>query len=145
MVLETNRTLTRIVLSDLKTEQSFVPIGKALATNAGVYIYIFILFALTLIFSLDNIVTCINLSQNKIGFQSLVALCDGFAKLTHGLTRLDLSKCDLPPKGIEMLFNAFERNFGMSLTLEHLDLSYNRFSDTGSIALASWLSKAKGI
>lgn len=46
-------------------------------------------------------------------------------------------------RGIEILFNSLERNFGMSLALEHIDLSDNSFSDTGSIAIASWLSKAK--
>ena len=80
MVLETNHTITRVVLKDLRTEQSFVPIGRALAANP------------------DNALTCLTLSGNNIGVQSLAALCDGFERTTHGLARLDLSRCGIRPK-----------------------------------------------
>eukprot|EP01112_Ceratiomyxa_fruticulosa_P008454 TRINITY_DN2191_c0_g1_i2.p1 TRINITY_DN2191_c0_g1~~TRINITY_DN2191_c0_g1_i2.p1 ORF type:complete len:897 (-),score=195.19 TRINITY_DN2191_c0_g1_i2:116-2806(-) len=124
--LSTNRTLTRVVLTDLHTEQSFVPIGKALATNA------------------HHAVQYLNLSKNKLSFQALASLCDAISKFPHALLRLDLSYCEIPPKGVEMVFNSFERNFGSSLRLQHLDLSHNKFQDQGSLALAGWLAKIKG-
>lgn len=80
MVLETNRTITRVVLKDLRTEQSLVPIGRALAANP------------------DNALCHLTISGNFIGQQSLTALCDGFERLTHGLTRLDLSRSGIRPK-----------------------------------------------
>ncbi len=80
MVLETNRTITRVVIKDLRTEQSLVPIGRALAANP------------------DNSLMCLTLSGNTIGAQSLQALCDGFEKMTHGMLRLDLSKSSIRPK-----------------------------------------------
>jgi hypothetical protein len=45
------------------------------------------------------------------------------------------------PKAIVALVNGFDRNYPASLTLERLDLSYNKFDEQGSQAMASWLSK----
>eukprot|EP01113_Clastostelium_recurvatum_P047517 TRINITY_DN8493_c0_g1_i6.p1 TRINITY_DN8493_c0_g1~~TRINITY_DN8493_c0_g1_i6.p1 ORF type:complete len:1356 (-),score=351.93 TRINITY_DN8493_c0_g1_i6:60-4127(-) len=125
-VLATNRTLTRVALTDITTEQSFIPIGKSLAGNPF------------------NAIQFLDLSHNNLNFQALASLCDAISKFPHGLLRLELESCNIPPKGVEMVFNALERNFGSSLQLQHLNLSHNRFQETGSGALASWLAKVKG-
>lgn len=54
-----------------------------------------------------------------------------------------MTNCGLNAKGISTLFEAFEANFQVSLTVQHLGLSQNKFEETGSIAMANWLSKVR--
>ncbi|EFA76465.1 leucine-rich repeat-containing protein [Heterostelium album PN500] len=107
-------------------KQSFQPIANGLVKNPS------------------NRVQMIDFSKNTITYPVMVTLCDCFSKLQHGLVSLDLSKCNLQPKAISILFESFERNFGMSLALKYLNLSYNKMGDIGSQALAGWMSKIKG-
>jgi len=69
-------------------------------------------------------------------------LCNGLANLTHSLKSLVLRDCDLKPQHFEDLFQSF-RNYGMSLAIESLDLSYNELGDVGSAALGSWLEDCR--
>eukprot|EP01132_Coremiostelium_polycephalum_P004896 gene4896-6105_t len=126
MCLETNKSLTKLTLSNLRIEQSFQPIANGLNKNP------------------DNVIQALDLSKNTISYPVMVTLCDCFSKYSHGLVSLNLSTCDLQPKTVSILFESFERNFGMSLTLKYLNLSNNKFADIGSQSLASWLSKIKG-
>nr|AFD02108.1 RNI-like leucine-rich repeat-protein A [Raperostelium minutum] len=126
MCLETNKTLTQLNLSNLRIEQSFQPIANALNKNT------------------HNSIQSLDLSKNTITLPVMQTLCDSFAKLPHALVSLNLSKCDLQPRNIQVLFEAFERNFGMSLSLRYLNLSHNKFADQGSQSFASWMAKIKG-
>ncbi len=46
-------------------------------------------------------------------------------------------------KGLVALFYAFEKNYGMSLSLDTLKLSGNSFGRAGSAALESWINNVK--
>eukprot|EP01132_Coremiostelium_polycephalum_P004282 gene4282-5356_t len=125
-MMQTNSAITELIITNLLTEQSFTPIGHALMVND------------------NSALQTLNLSNNMLSYESVVSICEGLASFNHSLVTLDLSKCNIPPKGVTLLFEAFERNFAMSLTLENLILSDNRFQDSGSNAFASWLSKSRG-
>ncbi|EGC39457.1 hypothetical protein DICPUDRAFT_93591 [Dictyostelium purpureum] len=122
----TNTTITELTLSNLLTEQSFAPIGNFLKYNPYTSLQV------------------LNLSNNIMAYDSVVSLCDGLAHFNHSLVTLNLASCQIPSKGIALLFDSLQKNFAMSLTLEVLVLSDNRFQDAGSKAFASWLSKIKG-
>jgi len=126
MCLETNKTISKLAISNLRIEQSFQPLANGLNKNP------------------DNAIQALDFSKNTITYPVMVTLCDCFSKLTHGLVSLNLSKCDLQPRNITILFESFERNFGMSLQLKYLNLSHSKFGDIGSQAIASWMSKIKG-
>ncbi|GAM27944.1 hypothetical protein SAMD00019534_111200 [Acytostelium subglobosum LB1] len=126
LALETNQTLTKLNLSDLRIEQSFQPIANALVKNT------------------QNAVHSLDLSKNNIAYPAMMSLCTFFSKMQHGLVSLDLSNCDLKPRCVVILFQAFERNFGMSLAIKSLNLSNNKPGDSGQQAIASWMSKIKG-
>ncbi|KAK5577969.1 hypothetical protein RB653_002917 [Dictyostelium firmibasis] len=122
----TNRTITQLEITNLLTEQSFTPIGNFLKNNPFTSLQI------------------LNLSNNTMNHESVMGLCDGLANFNHSLLTLNLSGCSIASKGIALLFGSLQKNFGMSLTLEELILSDNRFQDGGSSAMASWLNKTRG-
>ncbi|KAN0036684.1 hypothetical protein ACTFIV_001991 [Dictyostelium citrinum] len=122
----TNKTITKLEITNLLTEQSFTPIGNFLKNNPFTSLQI------------------LNLSNNTMNNESVVGLCDGLANFNHSLLSLNLSGCSIPTKGMALLFGSLQKNFGMSLTLEELILSDNRFQDAGSSAMSSWLNKTRG-
>ncbi|KAF2072969.1 hypothetical protein CYY_005709 [Polysphondylium violaceum] len=126
MCLETNKTISKLAISNLRIEQSFQALANGLNKNP------------------DNAIQALDFSKNTITYPVMVTLCDCFSKFSHGLVSLNLSKCDLQPRNITILFESFERNFGMSLQLKYLNLSHSKFGDVGSQSIASWMSKIKG-
>ncbi|EGG16730.1 leucine-rich repeat-containing protein [Cavenderia fasciculata] len=126
MCLETNRTLTKLNISNLRIEQSFQPIATSLVRNSS------------------NRIQMLDISKNSIIYPVMITLTECFSRIQHGLVSLDLSKCELQPRTVVILFESFERNFGMSLAMRYLNLSNNKMGDLGSSALASWMSKIKG-
>ncbi|GAM18427.1 hypothetical protein SAMD00019534_016020, partial [Acytostelium subglobosum LB1] len=127
-MLYTNRAISELTITNLLSEQPFTPLGVALQ-HIGTH----------------SALQRLNLSNNTLSYESLVSLADGLAAFNHSLIELNLSECNIPPKGCSQLVQALERNFAMSLTLETLNLSGNRFQDTGSSALVSWLCKIRGV
>ncbi|KYQ90678.1 leucine-rich repeat-containing protein (LRR) [Tieghemostelium lacteum] len=124
-MLQTNTTITEIVICNLLTEQSFTPLGHALAMgNCNIQV--------------------LDISNNMMNYESVSMIIEGLSQYHHSLVSLNMSKCNIPPKGIALLFECFEKNLEMSLTVETLDLSDNRFQDSGSAAFASWISKTRG-
>eukprot|EP01133_Synstelium_polycarpum_P008060 gene8060-9470_t len=125
-MMQTNTSISELTITNLLTEQSFAPLGQALASNPGS--------------GLQRLI----LSDNMLTYESVTALADGLAHFAHSLLTLDISRCDIPPRGVALIIGALERNFAMSLTLETIVLGGNRFQTSGSAALASWLSKSRG-
>ncbi|EFA80429.1 leucine-rich repeat-containing protein [Heterostelium album PN500] len=126
-MMYTNTVISELNISGLLTEQSYAPLGSALQ-HIG------------LTSGLQKLI----LSNNMMSYESVVSLADGLAAFNHSLLHLDISKCDISPRGMALIFQAFERNFAMSLTLETLVFSGNRFQDTGTSAFVSWLCKIRG-
>eukprot|EP01133_Synstelium_polycarpum_P003789 gene3789-4370_t len=50
----------------------------------------------------------------------------------------------LNKKNAIQLFEAFEKNYGMSLTLEFLNVSHNKFDESTNNAFSSWILKSRG-
>eukprot|EP01105_Mastigella_eilhardi_P014991 TRINITY_DN3406_c0_g1_i1.p1 TRINITY_DN3406_c0_g1~~TRINITY_DN3406_c0_g1_i1.p1 ORF type:complete len:832 (-),score=196.42 TRINITY_DN3406_c0_g1_i1:597-3068(-) len=123
-VLKTNTAITKAVFSGLQEEQTLTTLSAAISTSC---------------------VHVLSLSNNKFvgGFTAWTAFCNNLLNMSHALVSLDLSYCGLGPKHMMLLFNAFERNWGVSLSIRHLNLSGNKFEDAGTTALSSWLSKVK--
>jgi Ran GTPase-activating protein (RanGAP) involved in mRNA processing and transport len=67
------------------------------------------------------------------------------AHYTHGLTALYLDNCGLSSKSLVSLFEGFTKNPAMSITLEELSLSGNKFDDLSTDAFVTWLDKIKGL
>ncbi|KAK5580463.1 hypothetical protein RB653_000481 [Dictyostelium firmibasis] len=126
MCLETNKSITKLNLSNLRVEQSLQPLANGLVKNPS------------------NVIQALDLSKNNIPFPIMATLCECFSKFSHGLVSLNLSKCELLPKTIAILFESFERNFGMSLAIKYLNLSHNKFGDIGSQAIGGWMAKIRG-
>ncbi|KAN0041978.1 hypothetical protein ACTFIV_004534 [Dictyostelium citrinum] len=126
MCLETNKSITKLNLSNLRVEQSLQPLANGLVKNPS------------------NVIQALDLSKNNIPYPIMATLCECFSKFSHGLVSLNLSKCDLLPKTIAILFESFERNFGMSLAIKYLNLSHNKFGDIGSQAIGGWMAKIRG-
>eukprot|EP00004_Rigifila_ramosa_P013763 TRINITY_DN3077_c1_g1_i2.p1 TRINITY_DN3077_c1_g1~~TRINITY_DN3077_c1_g1_i2.p1 ORF type:complete len:659 (-),score=178.89 TRINITY_DN3077_c1_g1_i2:8-1984(-) len=76
-------------------------------------------------------ITSLDLSGNQLKSSGLIALLPALALLP--LRVLDLSRCDITPKGFISLFPS------LSNTLVALNVSYNQIGTKGSAALGEWL------
>lgn len=135
-----NRVIRRVHFTNTQEEQSLTQIGQALKLNPY------------------SVVEILDLSGNNLTAESVPAFCSGMGYVAHGITVLDLSRCNLNPKGssqyspqcyqqhrlthnkalphqstitnltagVQALFQAFQANFGVSLSIRELNLSYNR-------------------
>lgn len=126
-VLETNNTLTTLVLSGIDSAESdsFVHLGESLAKNP------------------NSSITHLDLSHNEIKDQGVTALASAFSQMKNGLCELNLSSCGISPKGILALMKALDSNHSFSLSIARLDLSFNNSGSTGTIAVANWISNMK--
>eukprot|EP00013_Stygamoeba_regulata_P011011 CAMPEP_0177684514 /NCGR_PEP_ID=MMETSP0447-20121125/32481_1 /TAXON_ID=0 /ORGANISM="Stygamoeba regulata, Strain BSH-02190019" /LENGTH=1249 /DNA_ID=CAMNT_0019194385 /DNA_START=91 /DNA_END=3841 /DNA_ORIENTATION=+ len=87
----------------------------------------------------DHVLECLSLQGTPLHTKAVLELANSFELYTHGLKILNLSKCGLSLKGIMGLMHAFTKNFGFSLTIEELNLSYNDIGNKGTVIIASWL------
>jgi hypothetical protein len=87
--------------------------------------------------------TVLRISDNSIGNKGMISMAEALSSWKHALKVLDLSSAHIHAKGIVALIVSFEKNFGMSLSVEELNLSHNNFGETGSAAFESWLSHVK--
>jgi Ran GTPase-activating protein (RanGAP) involved in mRNA processing and transport len=51
-----------------------------------------------------------------------------------------LAHCTISIKSLTALIQAFKKNYGMSLSIENLDLSFNKLGKQGSSLLGNWLN-----
>lgn len=120
-----NSTITKLIISSVEGEIDWTGIGEGLAANK------------------DHAIQIIEISHVEMNAREIQSLCSAFQVYPHALKRLTLAYCSLGAKSLVGLFEAFEKNFPMSLTIEELDLSGNKFEDHGSVALSNWMSKAR--
>jgi Ran GTPase-activating protein (RanGAP) involved in mRNA processing and transport len=85
----------------------------------------------------------IDFSSNSLGTKGVLTLGRAIQHFSHGLQVLNLANCNLSSKGIVGLMNSFSRNYGVSLSLEVLNLSYNKMDDAASKALEEWLYRVR--
>lgn len=121
-IFRDNTTMTQMVLSHLSAVADLTELGAALNSNDQ--------HALQLLELKDMTLRC-----SSVLFSAL-------AQFSHALRVLRLNNCSMEGKHINNLFAAFSSNFGMSLTIEELDLSNNKFEEQGCVAFETWLSRA---
>eukprot|EP01103_Thecamoeba_quadrilineata_P020192 TRINITY_DN853_c0_g1_i4.p1 TRINITY_DN853_c0_g1~~TRINITY_DN853_c0_g1_i4.p1 ORF type:complete len:1029 (+),score=293.33 TRINITY_DN853_c0_g1_i4:17-3103(+) len=121
--LKSNACLTRLDIESDTSGGSIVGIGEALRNNKA------------------SAVQAILLRNNpsSLAERGVVSLSKGLEELPRALTRLDLSGSGVTDRALLSLIYSFEKNYGMSLALEHLNLSRNYFDDAGTTSLANWL------
>ena len=121
-LLQISHHLTRLVVREIDCDpKEFARLGTALQMNP------------------QNVITDLCLSQLNIG-RAIGPLALALGSLQNGLRRLELSGCRLGPKSLTYLFeNGLMKNLAMSLTLEELNLSDNRFEEEGSESLQKFL------
>jgi Leucine Rich repeat len=124
-VLRHNRTITKVELVDLAPSRHWAFFGQQIDDSD------------------DDQLQVLNLSSNKIDTRGMFNIAQAISHFRHGLRVLDLSACSISSKGMLALVNAFERNYGVSLTIEELSLSENSFDDDGSKAFERWLANVK--
>lgn len=123
-VLSSNGTLTRAVLRNVEVdEKRFVQFCDTLRMSEN----------FSRICSLD-------LTGSPIKNVGLKALVRWIGDLNHGLVSLNLSNCDIQPKGFQAIFTAFKDNPTASQTIQSLTLTNNKLGDPGSAALGSWVA-----
>ncbi|GAM27528.1 hypothetical protein SAMD00019534_107040 [Acytostelium subglobosum LB1] len=86
----------------------------------------------------------LDVSDDPLSNKATTSLIACMMQYQHALIHLDLSNCNIPPKQLSLLFEALERNFGMSLTIELLNVSNNKFDEQTNAAFASWIIKSQG-
>ncbi|KAH3766093.1 F-actin-uncapping protein LRRC16A [Pelomyxa schiedti] len=125
-VLQTNVTLTKVVLSDLgASEQHIIEVAEALKKNSL------------------HAVQILDLSGNNISLKAAMELAKVFQSYRHPLIELDLSNCSLQPRAVQLIFSAFIENPSMSLSLQVLNLSNNKFELPGSQEMEKWFFALK--
>eukprot|EP01111_Echinosteliopsis_oligospora_P015976 TRINITY_DN6498_c0_g1_i1.p1 TRINITY_DN6498_c0_g1~~TRINITY_DN6498_c0_g1_i1.p1 ORF type:complete len:895 (+),score=278.48 TRINITY_DN6498_c0_g1_i1:113-2797(+) len=121
-----NKTISRLHITDTEEEQPLTYLGAGLKYNKS------------------SVLQIIDLSGNDISSESAAHLGVGIASLTHGISVLNLSKCSIPPKGIQTLFQCFCSNYGVSMSIEDLNLSYNKFDEAAANAMVTWFQSIRG-
>ena len=113
MMMRYNNTVTKFIASKLGNSSKIGELGQALAHNK------------------DHQLSIFDISYNNISGSDFFQIVDCIDNFPHGLSVLNLSCCNLNQKSVIELFNSFQRNYAMSLTLEELILDKNKFGDKG--------------
>lgn len=124
-IIRHNQTLTRLDLINLGTTKYFLSLGDMLRDNP------------------NHIIQYISLSGSKIDNIGMLAVAIALEKFRHILKGLDLSNCNISGKRASILMNAFQRNYAMSISIEELNLSFNKFDTDSSKTFEKWLFEAK--
>ncbi|KYQ90368.1 leucine-rich repeat-containing protein (LRR) [Tieghemostelium lacteum] len=98
---------------------------------------------LSLSLNKKNSIQILDISEQILSTRSISSLVNCLTTFNHSLIYLNLSNCGIPPKSMTMLFEALEKNYGMSLTLEYLNISYNKLDEQANNAFISWIVKSR--
>eukprot|EP01132_Coremiostelium_polycephalum_P002586 gene2586-3203_t len=90
-----------------------------------------------------NSIQILDISDQTLSNKSISSLINTLSTLHHSLVYFDISNCSIPAKMMTSLFEAFEKNYGMSLTMEYLNISFNKLDDQSNIALSNWIIKSR--
>lgn len=104
-VLRTNHTLTRISIENCGSDEKyFVELAWSLKANP------------------NHSIQMIQISDVGFGSKAAANLGEAIEGYTHGLKVLELSNCSITTKGMQLLFHHLTRNWGVSMTIEYLNL-----------------------
>ena len=124
-IIRHNKTLRKLELVNLEASKFFLALGDMLRDNKF------------------HSIEFISLSGSKISNMGILSVSIALEHFKHSLIGLDLSNCNISGKRAEILMNAFRRNYAMSLSIEYLNLSANKFDTEGSKAFEKWLFESK--
>ena len=113
IIFRSNKKILKFVASKLGNSSKIGELGKALASN------------------INHQLVILDLSYNSISYNDFFFFIDMLDKYNHNLPILNLANCDLNNKSIAELFTSFQRNYGMSMTIEHLLLDGSNFGVPG--------------
>ncbi|PRP83128.1 EF-hand domain-containing protein [Planoprotostelium fungivorum] len=121
--LSWNCCLTKLILSNINADTSSV-----ISLCAGLEV------------NRSHCLSVIDLSQNpKIGDRGIAQLASALSKFTKGMSSINVNNTGLTPRGISEFLLGMENNWGLSLTLESIDLSNNRFDEVSSSNFERWI------
>lgn len=124
-ILRHNVTLRSLSLIDLEASTFFQATGDMIRDNQGHSLIHF------------------DVRGSDIPTEGILAISQALQSWPHALLSLNLSKCNITGKRATLLIGALLRNYGMSISIQSLDLSYNKFDVEGSKALEYWLWNVK--
>lgn len=117
-----NTTFTRLVLRHMGAIPHLYLLGEAMSANSANYIQ-----------ELD-------LSHTTVNAKATAALAAALRCKEYGLRRLRMAHCGMNGKMLLMLIrDGLQRNHGVGLSIQELDLSYNTFDEASSQELQRWL------
>jgi Ran GTPase-activating protein (RanGAP) involved in mRNA processing and transport len=125
VAMRTNRTILKLIISNASITD-ITELGASLTLNKFHQLMV------------------LDLSKNNLSNEKgVLALADALAVYPHALKVLNLERCSISPRGMQALFEAFGKNYGMSLSIQELYVGGNNFLDIGSAAFNKWLDTAK--
>ena len=124
-VVRFNSTLTKIELANMDSPGSFENFGNSLLANR------------------DHAIQVLDISDSKIPYYGAKAISLALTEFQHSLCVLSLRNCHLSLRSLEELFYCFKNNYGMSLSIQQLDLSQNRLGSRGSALLGNWINHGR--
>ena len=116
-----NTFITKLTLSQLM-DGNISELGEALQFNP------------------NSALQMIDISGTKI--RGFTGFCFALQTFQHSLQILNLADAGLEGKQLYNLALALMSNYGMSLTVEELDLSNNKFDEQATLSFETWLSQA---
>src|SRR3990167_8180474 len=121
-VIRFNSTLTKLVLANIDSPNTFEVLGSSLINNPNHALKVF------------------DFSRNKIPSTAIETISQALIQFKHALLELHLNQCQLSKKSLQILLTSFKKNYGMSIAIELLDLSHNRLGGRGSSWLGNWMN-----
>jgi len=124
--MKSNKTLEKIVFTDIEATEGFVELGEALKSNP------------------NNALAHLDFSHNPMKDKGIIGLSGGFEKKTRGLKIINFSHCQIGVKGMATFMKTLSYNLPISCSLIELNLSHNDLQGNASHALATWISSMNG-
>ncbi|EGC36773.1 hypothetical protein DICPUDRAFT_97479 [Dictyostelium purpureum] len=150
--LKHNNYFSSLIIKDLKKEMSVKALAELIQHNSFIKKLIVKKTGCeslqTILSSISgnkkNSIQILDISENNFSKQSISSLISCMTNFNHSLIYLNISNCSIPPKMMSAFFESLEKNYGMSLTLEYLNISNNKLDDSGNSALTSWIIRSRG-
>ncbi|KAF2074793.1 hypothetical protein CYY_003896 [Polysphondylium violaceum] len=149
--LKHNSYFNSLIVKDLKKESTIKALSDLLLHNCQLK-KLFIkkcgndsLQSIFISLSLNkrNSIQILDVSDQTLSNKSISSLINCLATFNHALVYLNISNCSIPPKMMASIFDSLEKNYGMSLTLEYLNISGNKLDEVGNNAITSWIIRSR--
>ncbi|KAM9954163.1 hypothetical protein ACTFIR_009302 [Dictyostelium discoideum] len=120
-VFHHNRTLVRVDLSGIESDDGWVQLGDALKENQ------------------TNQLVSLNCSDNRVSDKGMNSLANAIRSFNRPFLEFIASNVDLQSKGASIFFRTLQSNYSSSGAIVHLDVSRNDLEKIGSESLHDWI------